>query len=72
MKHKHADVIKAWADGEVIESNYGDSTWVELPLASKCREAPCFFVDVKYRIRPASPRDEQTDDHTGICMEVEA
>lgn len=66
MKHKHADVIKAWADGAPCQWRRPHwDFWMDLQPASN--------VNDEYRIkRSESFADEQTDDHTGICMEVEA
>jgi hypothetical protein len=41
---KHAELIKAWADGAEIESLFGDS-WEEI-------ENPHWFEEQKYRIKP--------------------
>ena len=46
--HKHAEVIKAWADGAVIECRRCDEdTWIEV-------EHPGFYEVVEYRIKPDS------------------
>lgn len=46
MKHKHADVIKAWADGAVIEAyNPEYQKWIET-------SNPGWFPDIEYRIKP--------------------
>lgn len=44
-KHKHAEVIKAWADGEEIEYFNGCFGW---------RDAikPTWGEDIQYRVRP--------------------
>lgn len=45
MKHKHADVIKAWADGAEIEwLNAGDGRWY-----------PLVDAGAAYRIKPPEP-----------------
>lgn len=41
--HKHAAVIKAWADGEEIEG-FNGREWVDAPF-------PAWCVDVKYRVK---------------------
>ena len=46
-KHKHHKVIKAWADGAVIECNGGGSWYV--------LDCPSFFNRNQYRVKPAKP-----------------
>lgn len=44
--HKHAELIKAWANGAEIESRYdSDSKW------TTC-DPPYWYVDKEYRIKP--------------------
>lgn len=46
--HKHAAVIKAWADGAEIESKCGgDVTWLPMTAAH-----PTFSHHIEYRIKP--------------------
>ena len=48
--HKHAEVIKAWADGASIEYfDSDDGEWVTLPTLFFWSE------DCQYRIKPAEP-----------------
>ena len=47
MRHKHHKVIKAWADGAVIEGNDGYG-WFE-------PKDPRFFNHIEYRVKPAEP-----------------
>lgn len=49
--HKHAALIKAWADGAEIEVSMDGSHW------SDCRGAPAFNVNFKYRIKPEPKPD---------------
>jgi hypothetical protein len=42
--HKHAELIKAWADGETIEMFSADGCWMEVPH-------PSWRSDMEYRIR---------------------
>lgn len=42
--HKHAEVIKAWADGESIEVQVGEE-WQKVA-------SPLFLVDSVYRVKP--------------------
>lgn len=45
--HKHADAIKAWADGTVVEVKYtGHTNWGYLP------RVPEWFSSAEYRIQP--------------------
>ena len=46
MKHVHADVIHAWADGETIEK-MDCGQWCELTA-----KMPCWHADVQYRVKP--------------------
>ena len=56
MKHKHAELIKAWADGEVIEQRFTDknfnyNNWesVKNPIWHEC--------GCEYRIKPEPEAD---------------
>lgn len=49
-RHKHADVIHAWADGAEIQAFYGGKWWDE-PI-------PCFFPENEYRIKPRTVKHE--------------
>lgn len=51
--HKHAEFIKAWADGAEIEYKDDGENW------SKCKK-PCWHLDVDYRIKPAAPKWPET------------
>ncbi len=48
MKHKHAELIKAWADGAVIEYKVHNGGWVAL-------EHPSWDDHNEYRIKPTQP-----------------
>lgn len=48
-RHKHADLIHAWAEGEKIEQKYKGS-WIDSKL-------PSFFDEVEYRIKPEKKPD---------------
>lgn len=51
QRHKHADVIIAWAEGEDVQVwDEGDKCWVDLLLAN-----PNFRAD-KYRIKPITEK----------------
>lgn len=45
--HKHAEFIKAWADGHEIQANAGADKWVTIAT-------PEWYTDTKYRIKPKS------------------
>lgn len=47
--HKHAELIKAWADGAEIESQRNDGTWVIVE--------PAWSEQCEYRIKPESKPD---------------
>ena len=49
MKHKHADLIHAWADGAQIQVKY-DEDWVDT-----C--SPGWNEDFQYRIKPEPKPD---------------
>lgn len=65
--HKHAEVIKAWADGEPCQFRKRSvDEWKALMRPSEVgRCTPLFDPEWQYRIAPTT-RDEQTDDSTGI------
>lgn len=45
--HKHAELIKAWADGAEIQiKNVTDDEWLSI-------KEPCWFLTRQYRIKPA-------------------
>ena len=52
VPHKHAAVIKAWADGHVVQLQRTDGTWVDLDGATVRRCIPSFDVNWEYRIKP--------------------
>ena len=57
MKHKHAELIKAWADGAIIEARYEKATgWTDW------QEEDAGFIwyigGAEYRIKP-EPEQEQ-------------
>ena len=47
--HKHAKLIKAWADGAEIQVLVRDGEWVKTPY-------PEWNEDTEYRIKPDEPR----------------
>ena len=59
--HKHAALIKAWADGAEIEFlPSGSSVWG--PYTS-----PCWDWDGDYRIKPAQPKPDVVKELCLIC-----
>ena len=46
--HKHAKLIKAWADGQIIEAQAADGRWTHIAHPSGDEK-------MKYRIRPPAP-----------------
>ncbi len=49
MKHKHAELIKAWADGARIQT-LDSNTWVDVPR-------PSWGDGITYRIKPEPKPD---------------
>lgn len=49
--HKHAEVIKAWADGAEIETESTNGKWLTFP--KDCN--PEWLEHVQYRVKPAKP-----------------
>ena len=49
MKHKHEELIKAWADGAEIQTKIGDRYWFD------CE--PKWWSDREYRIKPTPKPD---------------
>lgn len=47
--HKHADLIKAWADGAKIEFLAHDNIWIQT-------ESPLWIENYQYRIKPKETR----------------
>jgi hypothetical protein len=47
MKHKHAEVIKAWADGAIIEVQCGREWFVT--------NEPTWYEKNNYRVKPEFP-----------------
>jgi hypothetical protein len=50
MKHKHAELIKAWADGAEIQVKAHKLVWED-------RENPLWDTDSEYRIKPEPKPD---------------
>jgi hypothetical protein len=50
-RHKHADVIHAWADGAEIQQFCGDGWYDD-------SDTPNWFEDAEYRIKPRTVKHE--------------
>lgn len=48
--HKHAELIKAWADGAEIQVRTGENKWEDTKL-------PAWYDDFHYRIKPKPKPD---------------
>ena len=67
MKHKHAELIKAWADGakiqylgwdfEAAEMNRNCGKKLETRVWLDCDKAPNWYTDFEYRIKPNTSFD---------------
>ena len=55
MKHKHAELIKAWADGAEIQVRYEKHDWEDLATGY-----PGWYPHVEYRIKP-EPKPDVVD-----------
>lgn len=73
MRHKHADVIHAWAEGAEIQSRHGpEYFWSDISL-----KFPCTFFneDLEYRVKPKILRTKRylysnpESPQVGICRE---
>jgi len=53
-KHRHYDVIVAWAAGEEIEIKDDDGVWVSFTNAKHV----IFYEDMEYRIKPKLVKKE--------------
>ena len=61
MRHKHADLIHAWADGAEIEIKLG-SEWV-------AEKVPDWHGEWEYRIKPKEPEWWENIPKHGILVE---
>lgn len=56
--HKHAEIIKAWADGVPVQfRSKGDTEWIDLDPRSSMVG---WYYDYEYRIKPADPVEPPT------------
>ena len=51
--HKHAELIKAWADGETIQQKF-NGEWIDWSLYT----SPEWFPETQYRIKPEPKPDK--------------
>ena len=66
--HKHAELIKAWADGAEIEC-FSEGDWYQTSF-------PSWYEDREYRIKPEPKPDvvryaEVTSNWTGVLVQKE-
>ena len=54
--HKHAELIKAWADGAEIEVLVGHK-WVDVEENWTSYQNPFWYPDMEYRIKPEPKPD---------------
>ncbi|HQL53273.1 MAG TPA: hypothetical protein PLQ87_01070 [Phycisphaerae bacterium] len=55
MKYKHADLVRAWLDGHVVEYKTAGK-WIPLPPPSQVGKMPHFYTTQFYRLRPFTAR----------------
>jgi len=58
MKHKHAELIKAWADGAIIQYKGSLNEWIDFDPPSYAD----WHESMEYRIKPEKP-EIQVDHH---------
>ena len=66
QRHKHADVIIAWAEGAEIEHRAGpDRPWLPMTNTSSWYG----YDDVEYRVKPPAKKYRVAlfNDHTCVC-----
>ena len=56
MKHKHAELIKAWADGAEIQVRYEKHDWEDLATGY-----PGWYPHVEYRIKPEPQKEQEQE-----------
>jgi hypothetical protein len=61
--HPHAEFIKAWADGAVIQHRSCDGSWQDTAY-----NKPLWEPSIEYRVRPAEPREFYVNVY-GRCVE---
>lgn len=61
MKHKHAEVIKAWADGAEIQGQSPNGEWHDL-------EEPTWWPYQAYRVKPSDCPYKQDAEQWGDAL----
>jgi hypothetical protein len=72
MKHKHCDLIKAWADGAEIEQRHPLSSY---PVWEDLCKYPAWSEYMEYRIKPKTIKYRValfTDNSLAVSSEVDA
>jgi len=62
--HKHAETIKAWADGAEIECRDAESNWQPTGI-------PGWFDDVQYRVKPLPMISSKADELIDKLLELQ-
>lgn len=62
MRHKHADVIHAYAEGAEVELKCPDGTWMYMRY-------PAFDVSMEYRVKPKEPNWWENIPEHGILVQ---
>ena len=62
-RHKHADVIIAWANGEEIETCGSFGKW------TPATTSPSWAEDIEYRIKPKEPKRLTNENFIAMFME---
>lgn len=63
--HKHAEAIKAWADGAQIQTRFAtDDEWVDV-----C-STPSWYEDLEYRVKPEPKPDDVIIAHIVRCYDM--
>lgn len=60
--HKHAEVIKAWADGASIQLLSSNNKWVDVIN-------PEWLEDIEYRVKPEPFAFLESQDFYEVCQE---
>lgn len=58
--HKHAELIKAWADGAVIQASIRPGVWLDCDVVT-------WRTDVEYRIKPEPPKPVLSEKYRRLC-----
>lgn len=69
MKHKHADLIHAWADGAEIQYKNNEGVWIDFP---GWYEPVWNSTELEYRIKPEPKPDVVFEYHSFLYNKMEA